>query len=607
MIENPKLRSAVETWLDPLLLTLLGLFYLVHLYPTLWWGDGPELLTAALKNGVAHPTGYPLYLVLVKIFSAIPLGSFSWKGNLFSMMCTLGAFAFLARLVPLTGENLTRGLGWRIGLTALAFSSLLWEPSLNAEVYTLSVLFFALSLWIGKRFLERPTLPMLLILGAVVGLGVGHHRLMAFLVPGLALWIAPAFHDSKQRSLWLLPTLGLFLIGVLAPYSILYFRAQGEPPINWGDPSNLKNLWAVFSAEQFRMDQKVFHLKRWVAYSVGAAPSPWQVSMRDLSMTPFRIWHNFGLASLMGVVGLVALAIRDVRMLLSGLVAWFLPTLFVIQYQVGDQESFHLLPYLVLGCLAAYGWAFAVETVWARSKPALIFLAALALMQTVGQIDKLQTPPDEIVYTPERYARRTLDQVPSGGALFVCSDQWDLPADFLYFPILYHHHVAERNRSAVVVAEGYFTSPWYRETLERQGVAGNFFDALENGTDEVDVYKTDFKSYIRDELPKLLDPEQRSAEQAEHRIFLVDGRPYFLNRNTMALLAAEYLFPDLLKRPFYATAKFDSIKPYLKQKIEWKPVARVPIDDRSYRPLRGEPLPSGNIFRAEIREATGPQ
>ncbi len=598
-------QAVLSSWLDPFLLTVLGCFYLLNLYPTIWWGDGPELMTAALQGGVAHPTGYPIYLVSLKIFSYLPLGSIAWKGNLFSMLCTLAAFACLTRLVPLKEEkDFASGLGWRFGLLSLALSPLIWEPTLACEVYSLSVFFVALSLYLGRKFLLHPSLPLLVAVGLVVGFGVGHHRLLAFLVPGLALWLAPVFHDNKKRSLWLVPTSALFLIGVFVPYTLLYLRAQGTPPLNWGDPSNLENLWKVFSAEQFRMDQKVYHLKRWVAYSVGAAPTPWQISVTDLGMTPSRIWYNFGLSSVLGLLGFAGLAVKNIRILISGTVAWILPTLFVVQYHVGDQETFHLIPFVVIGCLIAYGWAIVVQSIWSKSRIALVFVVPFALLQVSGQLDHLQVPSEPVALTPERYARRTLNRVPPGGALFIASNQQDVPADFLYFPILFHHNIAERNANVVVLSEGYFTSPWYRHTLERQGITGTFFDRLETGSEQVEVHKTDFKTYIRDDLPKLLNPQRDQTDQPKNRIYLVEGRPYFLNRETLAMMAAEYLFPELLERPLYLTAKFDVIDPFLDKKIDWKPVYRVPIDESGYAPLRGQPLPSGNLYRVDIIDAT---
>ena len=74
------------------------LLYVVTLAPTLTQKhlgiDSGDLLTAAFNFGVPHPTGYPTYVLLLKLFSyLIPFGNFALKGNLFSAL--LGAISCL--------------------------------------------------------------------------------------------------------------------------------------------------------------------------------------------------------------------------------------------------------------------------------------------------------------------------------------------------------------------------------------------------------------------------------------------------------------------------------------------------------------------------------
>lgn len=61
-----------------LALSLMGV-YLSTLAPGLTWAndgsDGGDLIAAAYTGGVAHPTGYPLYLLLARLFQFVPLGS----------------------------------------------------------------------------------------------------------------------------------------------------------------------------------------------------------------------------------------------------------------------------------------------------------------------------------------------------------------------------------------------------------------------------------------------------------------------------------------------------------------------------------------------------
>ncbi|RJP55723.1 MAG: DUF2723 domain-containing protein, partial [Deltaproteobacteria bacterium] len=60
------------------------LIYLATLAPTIIFSDAPELVAAGFDLGIAHPPGYSLYLILLKLSSFIPFGSLSFRGNLLS-------------------------------------------------------------------------------------------------------------------------------------------------------------------------------------------------------------------------------------------------------------------------------------------------------------------------------------------------------------------------------------------------------------------------------------------------------------------------------------------------------------------------------------------
>src|SRR6188768_2320149 len=59
-----------------ILAVILALCYSVTMAPGLSWAnggaDGGDLIAAAATNGVAHPSGYPLYLLLARVFQLIP-------------------------------------------------------------------------------------------------------------------------------------------------------------------------------------------------------------------------------------------------------------------------------------------------------------------------------------------------------------------------------------------------------------------------------------------------------------------------------------------------------------------------------------------------------
>lgn len=66
----------------PIFLFLLSLFiYIITLCPSLASRDSAELTTGAYSLNITHPPGYPLFTLLGKLFTFIPLGNilFLWK------------------------------------------------------------------------------------------------------------------------------------------------------------------------------------------------------------------------------------------------------------------------------------------------------------------------------------------------------------------------------------------------------------------------------------------------------------------------------------------------------------------------------------------------
>ena len=83
-------RTAI---LPILILLILGPLYLFTMPRGLTWAfdgaDGGDLVTAVVTGGIPHPTGYPSYILFSRAFFWLPVGSVAYRGNLFSIFCTL--------------------------------------------------------------------------------------------------------------------------------------------------------------------------------------------------------------------------------------------------------------------------------------------------------------------------------------------------------------------------------------------------------------------------------------------------------------------------------------------------------------------------------------
>ena len=83
--------------------------YLGTLAPTVTFADAGELAAAAYTLDVAHPPGFPLYLLLGKLFTLlVPWGRVVQRLNAFSALCA-------AATVGLLGAALVVSLGLRSG------------------------------------------------------------------------------------------------------------------------------------------------------------------------------------------------------------------------------------------------------------------------------------------------------------------------------------------------------------------------------------------------------------------------------------------------------------------------------------------------------------
>ncbi len=80
--------------------------YLRTLAPTVMWYDMGELTTTSYVLGIAHNTGYPLYILLGKLFTFLPFGDVAYRVNLMSAVFA----ALTVSLVFLIIHDLTKSM-----------------------------------------------------------------------------------------------------------------------------------------------------------------------------------------------------------------------------------------------------------------------------------------------------------------------------------------------------------------------------------------------------------------------------------------------------------------------------------------------------------------
>src|SRR5215211_2971086 len=92
LLETKKARLACAAIVFLIALAL----YSLTLAPTVTLVDSGELIVAAREPGVAHPPGFPLYILLAHIASIVPIGNVAARVNFASAIFAAIAAGVLA-------------------------------------------------------------------------------------------------------------------------------------------------------------------------------------------------------------------------------------------------------------------------------------------------------------------------------------------------------------------------------------------------------------------------------------------------------------------------------------------------------------------------------
>jgi Protein of unknown function (DUF2723) len=237
------------------LLAGLGVFalvlvlYLKTLAPTVLYLQDPELLDAVMLQmqvsvlGIAHPTGYPTYLMLTHLFTHLPFGDPAYRVNLGS--------AFYAALAVVAVYAAGLLLGRRIvaaatGALVFGLGTALWSQAVIAEVYTLNALLVSVTIVVLLLWREYRQDRYLLLSAFLVGLCLTNHLTSGLLLPAGLLLVALVDWRRLVDFRLVLGGAGLFVLGLI-PYLYLPIRAAMDPPMEANNPTDFGRFWYVIS------------------------------------------------------------------------------------------------------------------------------------------------------------------------------------------------------------------------------------------------------------------------------------------------------------------------------------------------------------------------
>ena len=226
------------------------ILYLLTAYPTVAYIDSGELAVANWTLGIAHPTGYPLYSLLGRLFSLLPFELIKTQ-ILFGALCTSLAVAVfsmrLTRILDVT--EIVQQLTVAVAALAFGVAPLVWSQGVTNEVYSLHLLMLAL---VVPLLLEKYSPRNLILCSFVVGLSFGNHMSTVLLLPAVTYYLV-----VNRKSLIASPRTALCVFAVVALAASLYLylpiRSAQDPVFNWGQPTNWANFIRHVSGWQYQV------------------------------------------------------------------------------------------------------------------------------------------------------------------------------------------------------------------------------------------------------------------------------------------------------------------------------------------------------------------
>lgn len=242
-----------NTWLPRCLGLLVFCWYLLAASPGFFWLDSAELSASAVGLGAAHPTGFPLYLLLGKVASLLPIGELAFRINLLSAICAALAVFGVVRLIASLGkDDWPTLIGAAGGGAALAFSFLFARQATVAEVYAPTAAFIVLTLYLFDKVVRGANADYGLSLAWIAGMGIALHPSYRMLmgIPLLVIFSVRLYRGAR----WPLLSPVVTSLSAFALHLYLPIRsATGRIALlDWGHPNTLSKTIDHANASEIR-------------------------------------------------------------------------------------------------------------------------------------------------------------------------------------------------------------------------------------------------------------------------------------------------------------------------------------------------------------------
>ncbi len=216
--------------------------YFSTMAPTVSFWDCGEFIACSYRLAVPHPPGAPLYLLVGRIFTLLPIfADIARRVNFISTISSALTVMLLYLIIVMMIKNYLKEkrdgfytwipyIAGAIGALTFAFTNSFWFNAVEAEVYAPSMLFTALVVWLILKWSEKSeeigNEKYLLVIAYLIGLSIGVHLLNVLALPMVFMIIYYKRYPLNIKTFVYLVLVGGLLTGMVYPGMV-----QGIPLI----------------------------------------------------------------------------------------------------------------------------------------------------------------------------------------------------------------------------------------------------------------------------------------------------------------------------------------------------------------------------------------
>ena len=500
------------------------------LAPAVTLTDSGELIVAAFGLGVAHPPGFPVWVMLAHLASLLPVGSVAVRINFSSAVFAALACAMLTFVVAevlntassVAGRRRKNKLArnrddindsnadWVLTLAPaigagllMVFSRTLWAYATITEVYTLNALlilliFFLVVSW-RRRILETRMVSngaatthdiWIYAAASVFGLAMGvHHVTVALTLPAIAVVVCRTeglkFFTSRRLFFAALISVGALIL----VYSFLPWAASRSPAMDWGNPRSLQEIWWHITGRQYRV---------FFSFSSTAMGTQF-VEFCRMTLREFGFpW--LPLTLFLAMAGIASAYKHDRTVFLFLLLIVLADLAYSLSYEIAeDKDAYYLPAFISIAIAAGLGVRWIIQFTTSTPSPAwkayVAAAAAIVLTSAIAFAANWPFNNRRHYFIADDYVENLFSTIAPNGLLL--TQDWQVAS-----PMLYAQEIEQRRRDVKVVDINLLRRSWYFDYLKHAHP-----DLISRSTEKIGLYIELLKQWEQDPGAFARNPE----------------------------------------------------------------------------------------------------